>query len=84
MFAKCSNHDCEVPFDYREGRLVRSWKPSFDGQSPAHQHRVEHFWLCGSCSDLYVFEYERGAGMSIKLRVRELRERAALSFVTAA
>jgi hypothetical protein len=84
MFAKCSNRDCEVPFDYREGRLVRSCKPSLDGQSPAHQDRVEHFWLCGRCSDLYVFEYERGAGMRIKLRVRELGERAALSFVTAA
>lgn len=55
-----------------------------DGQSLAHQQRIEHFWLCGSCSKLYVFEYKVGTGMTIKLRVREERERAAPSFVTGA
>jgi hypothetical protein len=82
MFAKCSNPACAVPFDYREGRLIRFCKAPLDGQSLASQYCVEHFWLCRSCSELYVFEYEREAGMRIKLRVRQLRERAAPSFVT--
>jgi hypothetical protein len=53
-----------------------------DGQSLANRQRIEHFWLCGSCSKLYVFEYKVGTGMKIKPRVREEREMAALSFVT--
>jgi hypothetical protein len=82
MVEKCSNPDCGVPFDYREGRLIRFCKPPLDGQSPAGQHRVEHFWLCRSCSELYVFEYQNGAGMRIKLRVRDLREEAAPIFAS--
>jgi len=58
--------------------------PLLDDQRAAGQHRVEHFWLCGSCSNIYVFEYQPGAGMNIKLRATEPRERAALNFVTAA
>ena len=84
MFARCSNPNCGVPFDYREGRLIRCCKPPLDGQFPADHHCVEHFWLCRSCSELYVFEYERGAGVKIKLRARELRQRPGLSFATVA
>ena len=76
MFAKCSNFACGAPFNYREGQLIRSCGSPLDGQSPADQYRVEHFWLCGSCSKLYVFEYQLGAGVKIKLRVRELQEGA--------
>ena len=83
MFAKCSNPQCGAPFDYREGQLIRFCKSLLDDQSPADQHRVEHFWLCGSCSRLYVFEYRLAEGMKIKLRAREPREEVALSFVTA-
>ena len=74
MFARCSNSDCGAPFDYREGQLVRSCEAELDGLSPVDQHRVEHFWLCGSCSKLFVFEYELGAGMKIRFRVKELHE----------
>ena len=84
MFAKCSNPDCVAPFDYREGRLIRFCKSPSDGQFPVDDHCVEHFWLCGRCSELYVFEYEREVGMKIKLRIRKLREKPALRFVTAA
>lgn len=84
MFTKCSNSQCGAPFDYREGQLIRSCAPPLDGQSPADQHRVEHFWLCGGCSKLYVFEYKLGAGMKIKLRVKEVREVVAVSFVKVA
>jgi hypothetical protein len=74
MFAKCSNPQCGAPFDYREGQLIRFSKSALDDQSSTDQHRVEHFWLCGSCSKLYEFEYNVGAGMKIKLRVKELRK----------
>ena len=83
MFEKCSNSDCGASFDYREGQLVRSCEFPMDGKSLANQQRIEHFWLCGSCSKLYVFEYKVGTGMKIKLRVRGPQEEVALSFVTA-
>ena len=82
MFEKCSNTQCGALFDYREGQLIRFCKFPLDDQSPAVQHCVEHFWLCGSCSKLYVLEYKLGAGMKIKLRVSEPQEEVALSFVT--
>jgi hypothetical protein len=84
MFRKCSNFDCGAPFDYREGQLIRSCEFPMDGQSLADQQHIEHFWLCGSCLKLYVFEYKVGTGMKIKLRVREEWERVALSFVIVA
>jgi hypothetical protein len=84
MFANCSNSECGVPFDYREGQLIRHCKPPSEGKSSADYHCVEHFWLCGSCSRFYVFENERGSGMKIKLRISELKKKPALSFVSAA
>lgn len=74
MFARCSNPDCGMPFNYREGRLIRHYDPPPRGQSSSDHHCVEHFWLCRNCSELYIFEYQCGRGMKIKLRARELRE----------
>lgn len=43
-----------------------------------------HFWLCGKCSEVNVFEHHPGVGMKIESRPKELREKPALAFVTAA
>jgi len=80
MFEKCLNPDCDLSFDYREGRLIRFC--STEAKSLAERHCVEHFWLCGKCSERYVFAYERGTGMKIKLRVTEPQDMAARSFAT--
>jgi hypothetical protein len=82
MFEKCSNPDCGLPFDYREGRLIRFY--STEAESPAEHQGVEHFWLCGKCSERYVFAYERGAGMKIRPRVAKSRETAARSLAATA
>jgi hypothetical protein len=84
MFMRCLNPDCGAPFDYREGRLIRFSKPPLDDQLAIDQHRVEHYWLCGKCSNLYHFEYQPGAGMKIKLRVRETQETASRHLVAVA
>jgi hypothetical protein len=84
MFAECSNPDCRVPFDYREGRLIAFCKPPTDCQFRAGHHNVEHFWLCGDCSPLYLFKRERGTGMKIKPREKERRERTAPRLVATA
>jgi hypothetical protein len=82
MFEKCLNPDCGLPFDYREGRLIRFC--STDAKPPAGHPGVEHFWLCGKCSERYVFAYERGAGMKIRLRGTETHETAARSLAATA
>jgi hypothetical protein len=81
MFSICSNSQCGAPFDYREGQLIRSPASPLDSRLPADLHRVEHFWLCGSCSKLYVFEYKLGASMNIRPRVREAQEALDVGFV---
>jgi hypothetical protein len=74
MFERCFNPDCGLPFDYREGRPIRV--SSADAKSPAERPSIEHFWLCGKCSERYVFPHEREAGMKIRLRVEEPQETA--------
>jgi hypothetical protein len=73
MFERCFNPDCRLPFNYREGRLIR-FCPT-DSGSRAEHPGVEHFWLCGKCSKRYVFVHQ-GAGVKIKLRVEESQETA--------
>jgi hypothetical protein len=82
MFEKCSNPNCGLPFDYREGRLIRFCSP--DAKFPAEHQCVEHFWLCGKCSKLYVFEYKRGAGVKIRLRETEFQKASARSLAATA
>jgi hypothetical protein len=74
MLEKCSNPDCDLPFDYREGRLIR-FCPT-DTKSLGQHRCVEHYWLCGKCSERYVFAYERGAGMKIELRPAATRTKS--------
>ena len=70
MFTKCANPRCEKPFDYREGQLVRYSASSLSSPSSTINDRVEHFWLCGSCSVLYVLSQESG-NLLIKPRFEE-------------
>jgi hypothetical protein len=84
MFEKCLNSDCELSFDFREGRLISFCKSPPDDDSPRDHHWVEHFWLCRKCSELYVFVYETKSGMGIKPRLQDMRERALSDSATAA
>ena len=74
MFERCFNPDCRLPFNYREGRLIRFCP--IDSGSRAEHPGVEHFWLCGKCSKRYVFVHQGGAGVKIKFRVEESQETA--------
>ena len=84
MLAKCCNPGCEAPFDYREGRLIRFSRTLSSGQPAENQRLIEHFWLCGKCAGLYVFEYESGINIKIKPRCRELSEKHLSHFNSAA
>ena len=58
MIAKCANSLCSASFHYlREGKVFRMefspegqpLQPKLAGSKPAG--KVEHFWLCGACSN---------------------------------
>ena len=73
MVNNCANPKCDKPLHYlREGRVFvfevqddRSGKITGSKQS----HRIEHYWLCGACSRLFVIEYERGKGVRLMPRL---------------
>ena len=57
MLDHCANPQCAKPLRYlREGRIFvfDSLSPTQDGAKRAH--RLEHYWLCGECSQRLVLE----------------------------
>ncbi len=68
MVNHCSNPECCKPLHYlREGRIF-----VFDLPDPLAStkngkvvRRMEHFWLCGSCSDAFTLEQDRDKHVSI-------------------
>jgi len=84
MLIKCCNPKCEAPFNYLEGRLIRFSRTLSSGQPAENQCLIEHFWLCGKCTGLYVFEYESGISVKIKPRHQESTEDNLSYFVSAA
>jgi hypothetical protein len=65
MVTKCANPKCEASFDHRQGRLFRFPKSHFHDGLPANTHSVQHFWLCGACSQRYALQYDAGHGVAM-------------------
>lgn len=70
MLAKCANPTCSTPLVYlREGKIfmVESPQPQFALLSPIPKasKRVEHFWLCGPCSNEMTLIFDRQRGVEI-------------------
>ena len=84
MFTGCLNPDCGVPFAYTEGRLIRFSRPQFENSLPTSRVIVEHYWLCGKCSKVYVFDYDRETGMRIKPRPAEAQQQEPLPLAASA
>jgi hypothetical protein len=72
MISKCANPDCEIHFDYRQGRFFRFPKRHTEGIGPTNAHAVEHFWLCERCSHIYTLEWRRGVGVVIRFHSGKL------------
>lgn len=68
MFSECANPACRAEFDYRHGHFFRFHKRPLDDGEPDNTHSVEHFWLCGPCSETYCLEQPRSGGIVIRLR----------------
>jgi len=80
MFIKCCNPECGAPFDYREGRLIRFSRNTPNDSSSYNRNTnncqvIEHFWLCGKCAALYVFENEPGNHVTVRPRTEEFSQR---------
>ena len=71
MVSKCANPDCSAPFHYlREGKVFRlEIQPGTAGPSPQPisaekpVRHLEHFWLCGSCSQTMTLAVEKDKGV---------------------
>jgi hypothetical protein len=84
MVLKCCNPECEAPFDYREGRLIRFSSRQSNGECDESHSLIQHFWLCGKCASLFVFEHESGISVRIKPRHQEVSTGNLSHFVSAA
>lgn len=63
MINRCFNPECGRELYYlREGRVVRVVRDN------GNQARLEHFWLCGQCSQSYDFAFSGDGLVSLKSR----------------
>lgn len=70
MVNKCANPKCAKPLHYlREGRVF-VFDAERDSNSPIH--RMEHFWLCGVCSQTMSLEKTRH-GVQTVLKAARMR-----------
>jgi hypothetical protein len=74
MFSACANPDCGKAFDYRQGQFFRFHKAHRPEDVPPNTHSVQHFWLCGICSENYTLNYMEDHGVIILPRVELYRE----------
>ncbi len=58
MVKNCANPNCGKPLRYlREGRIFVFETKDNDGEGSIR--RMEHFWLCGACSQTFRLEKTR-------------------------
>jgi hypothetical protein len=83
MLKTCANPQCAKPLHYlREGRIFVFDAVRTPGDGEGKAHRMEHFWLCGTCSATMFLEQTRNgvrvvdkAGLRIR-RAEELSKQA--------
>lgn len=72
MVSKCANPSCSNQLIYlREGKIFvmeHSTHPRLWPQGPVPAKtaaRLEHFWLCGRCSQTLTLVYDRDRGLEV-------------------
>ena len=72
MLSKCANPSCSNQLIYlREGKIFvmeHSSKPRLWPQGPIPAgtvSRLEHFWLCGTCSENLTLVYDKVRGVEV-------------------
>ncbi len=88
MLSKCANPTCDTPLHYlRDGKVFQVEMTRPLAAIPIDQHkslrRVEHFWLCGPCSESQTLTYDQVNGIQVlpkaQPRSQTLLRRAAAS-----
>jgi hypothetical protein len=78
MINQCANSSCGKPLYYlREGRIFVFDLPDPEVPVPAggRARRLQHFWLCGSCSETMIME--ESSEMQIRVAVKTRKVEAA-------
>ena len=72
MLTKCANPECSTTLLYlREGKV---FKVESDANSAAvtagrkQPRKVEHFWLCGPCSERSTLLYDKDLGIRVEAK----------------
>ena len=70
MLSKCANPSCPNRLVYlREGKIFMMEAAPSQAEpathSPKAPNRIEHFWLCGSCSAEMTLAYDPHNGVKI-------------------
>ena len=81
MLSKCANPECTTQLHYlREGKVFKVEKDGpilVAGKKPSVS--VEHFWLCGPCSEISTLVYDAKDGIRLASKSVALVRRAAAS-----
>ncbi len=57
MLSKCAHPACFAKFRYlRQGKVFKVFMPSHGDEG----HRIEYFWLCSSCAQIFKVVLEQG------------------------
>jgi hypothetical protein len=81
MLSKCANPECTTRLHYlREGKVFKVEKDGpilVAGKKPASN--VEHYWLCGPCSERSTLVYDAKNGIRLASKSVALARRAVAS-----
>jgi uncharacterized protein YcsI (UPF0317 family) len=76
MVNQCANPKCGKPLHYlREGRIFVFDLPDPNVSVPApggRARRLQHFWLCGQCSETMVMEQTSDMQIRVAFKSRKL------------
>ena len=74
MVNRCANSKCHKPLHYlREGRIFVFDLPDPNVPVPGGRaRRLQHFWLCGPCSETMVMEQTNDMQIRVAVKAREL------------
>lgn len=82
MVNHCANPQCCKPLHYlRDGRVyVFDVTRPLGANSERTARRMEHFWLCGACSENYFLEQVEDRTVRISPRVKRVVNTAVLPY----
>lgn len=81
MVSNCANPQCGKPLHYlRDGRIFVFDVPSgVEGPNGKRARRLEHYWLCGECSQTMVMQQSADGIRAVARPQSRFRREAALA-----